>query len=118
MCLHLKKNICLFKIMKSKELSKKYKKNFQYIRKNNSRQNLFILTTAGDCKRLLALLATPGDCWRLLATPGVVCILVVPVVPNKKIRYILFQVSHSKTYKIYCKELVQATCKITSKIKM
>ena len=35
--------------------------------KKTSRQNLFILTTAGDCKRLLALLATPGDCWRLLA---------------------------------------------------
>ena len=32
--------------------------------------------------------------------------------------YILFQVSHSETYKIYCKELVQATCKITSKITM
>ena len=29
-----------------------------------------------------------------------------------------FQVSHSETYKIYCKELVQATCKITSKITM
>ena len=104
--------------MKSKELSKNTKKNFQYIRKKNSRQNLFILTTAGDSWRLQAAPGAACDSWRLLATPGVVCILVVPVVPNKKIRYILFQVSHSKTYKIYCKELVQATCKITSKIKM
>ena len=36
------------------------------MRKKNSRQNLFILTTPGDCKRLLALLATPGDSWRCL----------------------------------------------------
>ena len=71
-----------------------------------------------DCWRLQAAPGAACDSWRLLATPGVVCILVVPVVLNKKIRYILFQVSHSKTYKIYCKELVQATCKITSKIKM
>ena len=69
--------------MKSKELSKKYKKNFQYIRKKNSRQNLFILTTAGDSWRLQAAPGAACESWRLLATPGVVCILVVPVVPNK-----------------------------------
>ena len=78
----------------------------------------FILTTAGDSWRLKAVPGAAFNSWRLLATPGVVCILVVPVVPNKKIRYILFQVSHSETYKIYCKELVQVTCKITSKITM
>ena len=71
-----------------------------------------------DCWRLLATESGSWRCFQLLATAGVVCILVVPVVPNKKIRYILFQVSHSETYKIYCKELVQATCKITSKITM
>ena len=56
---------------------KKTKKLLVY-KKKNSRQNLFILMTAGDSWQLLA---TP---WRLLATPGAVCILVVPVVPNKR----------------------------------
>ena len=88
------------------------------MKKKDSRQNLFILTTAGDSWRLKAVPGAAFNAWRLLATPRVVCILVVPVVPNKKIRYILFQVSHSETYKIYCKELVQSTCKITSKITM
>ena len=118
MCLDLKKNICLFKIIKSKELSKKYKKKLSVYKKKKFKTKPL---HPDDCWRLLATASgswAACDSWRLLATPGVVCILVVPVVPNKKIRYILFQVSHSKTYKIYCKELVQATCKITSKIKM
>ena len=107
--------------MKSKELSKNTKKLSVYKKKKFKTKPLHpddcwrLLATASGSWRCLRLLATAGG---LLATPGVVCILVVPVVPNKKIRYILFQVSHSKTYKIYCKELVQATCKITSKIKM
>ena len=108
--------------MKSKELSKKYKKKLSVYKKKKFKTKPLhpddcwrLLATASGSWRCLRLLATAGDCWRLLAF---VCILVVPVVPNKKIRYILFQVSHSKTYKIYCKELVQATCKITSKIKM
>ena len=36
--------------------------------------------------RLLATASGSWCCWRLQATPGVVCILVVPVVSNKKIR--------------------------------
>ena len=68
--LTFEKNICLFKIMKSKELSKNTKKNFQYIRKKNSRQNLFILTTAGDSWRLQAAPGAACDSWRLLATAG------------------------------------------------
>ena len=101
--------------MKSKELSKKYKKKLSVYKKKKFKTKPL---HPDDCWRLLATASGSWRCLRLLATPGVVCILVVPVVPNKKIRYILFQVSHSKTYKIYCKELVQATCKITSKIKM
>ena len=76
-----------------------------------------MVAPSGDCNRLLATagswrLLAPGDSWRVLvtasgfwrlqATPGVVCILVVSVVPNEK-------------YNISCKEQVQAKCKITSK---
>ena len=96
---------------------KKLKKTY-YIREKNSRQNLFILTTAGDSWRLQAAPGAACNSWRLLATPGVVCILVVPVVPNKKIKIHFISSLTCKTYKIYCKELVQATCKITSKITM
>ena len=104
--------------MKSKELSKKYKKKLSVYKKKKFKTKPLhpddcwrLLATASGSWRCLRLLATAGDYWRCLHPR-------CPVVPNKKIRYILFQVSHSKTYKIYCKELVQATCKITSKIKM
>ena len=68
--------------MKSKELSKKYKKKLLVCKKKFKTKPLH----PDDCWRLLATASGSWRCLRLVATPGAVCILVVPVVPNKKIR--------------------------------
>ena len=71
--LTFEKNICLFKIMKSKELSKKLKNKLLVYKKKKFKTNPF---HPDDCWRLLAtesgswrcfqLLATAGDSWRCL----------------------------------------------------
>ena len=73
--------------MKSKELSKKYKKKLSVYKKKKFKTKPLhpddcwrLLATAGDSWRLQAAPGAACDSWRLLATPGVVCILVVPVV--------------------------------------
>ena len=67
MCLHLKKNICLFKIMKSKELSKKYKKKLSVYKKKQFKTKPL---HPDDCWRLQAAPGAACDSWRLLATAG------------------------------------------------
>ena len=71
--LTFEKNFCLFKIMKSKELSKKKKKKLLvYWKKKFKTKPLHpddcwrLLATASGSWRCLRLLATAGDSWRCL----------------------------------------------------
>ena len=77
MCLCLKKK-SVYNEVKVNQVKKTVKQLLVYKKKIQAKtfSSVRLLATPGDCKRLLVL----------LATPGVVCILVVPVVPNKKIR--------------------------------